>query len=181
MPRDTQLNYQWGTLYKAYKPEADSKIEPEHVAKELRAALETTGKVHELTAPVAVVDRARSPKNLLHSFFEWDDDVASEAWRREQARDLLHGIRVVAVRVLEDGSTDSAEPVAAFASVRLPEVVGRTYVEVTTAAATTTGRAALLHEARLQLQSARKRFGSLQELSKIMRSIDRFLDDGKAA
>jgi len=39
--------------------------------------------------PKAVVEAARSQNSPLHSWFEWDDSVAAEAYRLEQARYLI--------------------------------------------------------------------------------------------
>lgn len=48
----------------------------------------------ELT-PQAVVDEARDPRHALHHRFEWDDSVAGELYRREQARQLIVEVKVV--------------------------------------------------------------------------------------
>lgn len=42
-----------------------------------------------------VIDAARNKKNPLHPAFEWDDTVAAERFRTEQARKLIKSIRVV--------------------------------------------------------------------------------------
>ena len=43
----------------------------------------------------AVVDEARPDDNALHPMFEWDDWVAAESYRREQARHHLRELRIV--------------------------------------------------------------------------------------
>lgn len=40
-----------------------------------------------------LVDEARPSESPLHPAFEWDDGLAGELYRREQARHLLRGIR----------------------------------------------------------------------------------------
>lgn len=50
-------------------------------------------KYGELT-PAKVVEEARPVDHPLHSRFEWDDSVAAEAWRREQAHELIRSVRV---------------------------------------------------------------------------------------
>jgi hypothetical protein len=35
------------------------------------------------------------PKNYLHRFFDWKDDVAAEKWRKVQARELMNCINIV--------------------------------------------------------------------------------------
>jgi len=42
-----------------------------------------------------VVDAARDPNHPFHSRFEWDDTVASEKYRQQQARTLIRSVRYV--------------------------------------------------------------------------------------
>jgi hypothetical protein len=44
--------------------------------------------------PVDVVNSARSPKSPLHRYFEWNDAIAGEAYRLDQARMLIRSVRV---------------------------------------------------------------------------------------
>ncbi len=44
---------------------------------------------HGSLTPALVVDAARDPEHPLHSRFEWDDTIAAEKWRIEQASQLL--------------------------------------------------------------------------------------------
>lgn len=41
-----------------------------------------------------VVEVARDPGHPLHDRFEWDDAIAGEAFRREQARLLIRSVRI---------------------------------------------------------------------------------------
>lgn len=63
-----------------------------------RLADENEGKL----IPQSVVDAARDPENPMHAVFEWDDAVAGEKWRLEQARTM---IRDVKVRTVEENIT----------------------------------------------------------------------------
>lgn len=54
------------------------------------AALEHGGRL----TPRAVVDAARDPKSALHDQFEWDDTVAAEKWRLDQARDIITSVKI---------------------------------------------------------------------------------------
>jgi hypothetical protein len=47
----------------------------------------------ELTAQ-AVLDAARPKSHPLHSRFEWNDKAAGEAYRLEQARELIRKVRI---------------------------------------------------------------------------------------
>lgn len=42
--------------------------------------------------PNLIVDTARNKKNPLHKYFEWNDSVAGEKWRLQQARLMMGGI-----------------------------------------------------------------------------------------
>lgn len=55
----------------------------------------------ELTAEM-VVEEARPVDAVLHPFFEWDDSVAAELHRQEQARSMIRRVRFVVES--QDGS-----------------------------------------------------------------------------
>ena len=42
-----------------------------------------------------VLEVARSPDSPLHPCFEWDDSIAAEQWRLEQARELIRRVKIV--------------------------------------------------------------------------------------
>jgi len=52
--------------------------------------------------PKQVIEAARDPASPLHSYFEWDDRVAAERYRENQARTL---IRSVTVTIVSEGQT----------------------------------------------------------------------------
>jgi hypothetical protein len=43
----------------------------------------------------SVLDAARDQSNYLNRFFDWEDSVAGEKWRQEQARQLVSSIDIV--------------------------------------------------------------------------------------
>jgi hypothetical protein len=59
-----------------------------------------------------IVDAARSKKSPINIHFEWDNLIAGEAWRREQAGELLR----VIVRIHDDQTNEP--PRRAFYSIR---------------------------------------------------------------
>lgn len=61
----------------------------------LRDQLQSIYNSHGQLTPRLVVDLARDPEHELHSRFEWDDSIAAEKFRVEQARDLIRKVRVV--------------------------------------------------------------------------------------
>lgn len=63
----------------------------------IREELEKLGTETRLT-PETVVEAARDPRSPLHDRFQWDDSVAGEAYRLQQARALIKQVRVDVVR-----------------------------------------------------------------------------------
>lgn len=64
----------------------------------IREHLEDIKRKRGALNPKLVVDAARSEDSPLHDSFEWDDTVAGEAWRREQARKIIMSVEVSYVR-----------------------------------------------------------------------------------
>jgi hypothetical protein len=50
--------------------------------------------------PENIVEAARSKKSVLHKAFEWDDSIAAEHYRLQQARTLINNIEVT---IISDG------------------------------------------------------------------------------
>lgn len=49
---------------------------------------------HQKITPQVVVDESRPEEAPLHSRFEWDDSVAGEAYRRQQAAQMIRSVDV---------------------------------------------------------------------------------------
>lgn len=73
-----------------------------------------------LTAQL-VVDEASDPESLLHSHFEWDDEVAAEQHRLAQARKLIRKVRIT----FQPHAEANFSTIRAWRSVATSE--GRTY------------------------------------------------------
>jgi hypothetical protein len=93
------------------------------VSAALRAVLIGIRQQHGNTlTPEIVVEVARDPEHPLHSRFEWDDSVAAEAYRREQAHELIRTAKVVYERADESGP-----PRLTRAFVAIPTADGHVY------------------------------------------------------
>ncbi len=75
----------------------------------LTGIYETRGELH----PQTVVDEARPDDHPLHSRFEWDNEVAGEAYRRVQASELIRSVRLV----YAESPTGETKSVRAFSSL----------------------------------------------------------------
>jgi hypothetical protein len=65
----------------------------QELRRELQKLEDSAGRI----TPALVLEAARSPASPLHACFEWDDAKAAEAFRIDQARELIRKVRVVVV------------------------------------------------------------------------------------
>lgn len=57
--------------------------------------------------PAAVVDAARPEESQIHPCFEWNDPIAAEEWRKQQARNLIRSVRV---QYIDDSGAEATNP-----------------------------------------------------------------------
>lgn len=119
----------------------------------------------ELT-PQDVLDDAKSHNSPLHSLFEWDDSVAAQQHRLQQARGLIRA--VVAVYV---DDREPAKRVQAF--VHIAESGAPHYRATEHAMSQEKTRAMVLAQAWKEFQAWKKRYQHLEELGSFFASVDR--------
>ena len=112
-----------------------------------------------------VVSASRPADAPLHPVFEWDDAVAAEAHRVEQARSLIRSV------VACSTSRPDAEPVRAFVSVS-PDNDGPRYTTMHYAMADPDLRAQILAQALSELRAFERKYAALLDLSKVMAAFD---------
>ena len=112
----------------------------------------------ELT-PKAVVDAARKKTHPLHAHFEWNDALAAEAYRLDQARNL---IRIV--RVEDDRTEDGTAP--AFVSINDGD--GRAYRSYENVQRSADLQIALLKQAKRDLEGWERRYRDLVDVCAIV-------------
>jgi hypothetical protein len=118
----------------------------------------------ELT-PKDVVDDARHDNSPLHSFFEWSDSEAAEAYRLSQARGLIRA--VVAVYV-----SDDKPAVRQKAYVHINEPSAPHYRETSHAMSQKKTRELVLQRAWREFQQWRKRYKDLSEFAALFDAAD---------
>lgn len=124
---------------------------------------------NDLLEPADIVSAARDAKSVLHPHFEWDDSVAAEAYRCDQARELVRSLTVDVSR-----SNLEAKPVRAFVSV---EAGGeRGYVTTATAMSSGELRKQVLERAWSELEAWRRRHAELTELARLFSMVDAGLE-----
>ena len=95
-----EKQYIWKT---GFFGQADANI----VAKEIN-------ELEEITAQ-NIVDKARNEDTELHKCFDWDDSIASEKWRKQQAGMILNNLKVVVAKNVE---TNEEKSVKAFVTLK---------------------------------------------------------------
>lgn len=115
--------------------------------------------------PAQVVDDARDERALLHPAFEWDDSVAAERHREDQARHLI-GCIIVSVK-----PRGIQRDVRAFVNVTT-EAGGQGYTSLPVAMRDEDLRAQILVRAWEELQAWQKRYESYLELAEVHEAID---------
>lgn len=115
----------------------------------------------ELT-PKAVLDTARSREHPLHPHFEWNDTLAAESYRLDQARNL---IRIV--RVQDDTADEGTSP----AYISINDGDGRAYRALDTVKQSVDLQLALMKQARRDLEAWERRYRSLTDICKAVRDV----------
>ena len=107
-----------------------------------------------------LVDENRPEDAPLHNEFEWDNNEAADKWREYQARHIIACLIVKAER---------KEPVRAFFNVTRSEPQ---YTHIETILESTDETEKLLKTALGELISFKKKYSTLEQLTKVFAAID---------
>jgi len=119
------------------------------------------------TTPQDVVDIARPKKAPLHDAFEWDDSVAGEAWRRDQAGSMIRALVVVHV---EKGETRKIRAIVSISN----NITGRQYMSIGKVLKSEDLTKAMIADAFESLGHWRNKYSHLKEFAEIVQAIDNF-------
>lgn len=133
-------------------------LDPQAAGERLEEIRERGGGTLE---PKAVVEDARLPASPLHGHFEWDDRIAAQQRREDQARYL---IRNLVVRIGEDKS------IRAFVNVRVAE--GSAYTAIQVAMGNEEMRRQVLQRAFRELEAWRERYKDYEELAAVFQAAE---------
>ena len=111
--------------------------------------------------PEEVLEKARNEKTELNKCFEWNDGVAAEKYRLQQARQIIQLLVVVP-------KSEDSEPIRAFqiTSERNTYQPTRLFLEQPDE------YQILLKRAKIELAEFKKRYKTLSELEEIFKCID---------
>ena len=132
------------------------------IKKELQA-LQREGLIN----PRRIVDFARNPKTAMHSHFTWDDGVAAEKWRLEEARTLVR------VYVTDYGTTNKTVLARTWVSLTSDQKNGEGYRELVAVMSDADMREQLLQDALRDCETFRKKYELLTELAPLFTEMEK--------
>jgi hypothetical protein len=118
---------------------------------------------HGALTPTLLVEAARPVDAPLHDRFEWDDEIAGERYRLDQARDLIRRVKVVFRDATE---TEQAHSFRAYSSITTD--TGRAYVPTQAALEDPFQRRLLIQQLRREMAALRSKFEHLEEWALIL-------------
>lgn len=145
-------------------------VEAKVAADTIRSLQKTLGK-DAITAK-ELLDDSRAENAPLHCCFTWDDTVAAEKWRIEEAHKIIRSIEVEIIRE-DKPSTNTrlfvnVQPVA-------PKKQGE-FVAFEVALGNKNYRQQVLHNALIELRAFQRKYSTYSELASVFKSIDDFAD-----
>lgn len=140
-----------------------SKYAASSVARELEGIRRENGGT---LTPESVVEAARSDDSLvLHRMLQWDNDMAAESWRKQQARQIVGSITITFA------VAPNAEPVRAYQSLRAETRQTLTYHATQDVVLDEAMRGAMLARALSEAQVWAQRYRALDELAGVFAAI----------
>jgi hypothetical protein len=134
----------------------------EELARQLEEIRQRQG---ELTPRAVLADvKQIGKKHPLYSEFEWDNRIAGEAHRIDQAHKLITKVRVV-----YRDANDDEQKVRAFVAVPRPSVHQPNYERVEDVALDPLKRKIILQDAERRWKALRTQYGHLDEFMDIVR------------
>lgn len=143
------------TVYK-WKSGVHAKCSAQVAGEECRR-LEIDGDI----SPARLVDASRPVDAPLHGEFEWDDSVAAEKYREDQARYII--------RSLEVEISESPEPVRAYFSIASEDT--RTYTNIRQVLCIKSSRETMIEQALRELKAFERKYSQLEELAEVFAAI----------
>ncbi len=119
-----------------------------------------------------VLDESRDINAVLHPCFEWNDNIAAEKFRVEQARHMIGNITVIVeMPAFED---NVQRQIVTRAYVDVSEKPKGKYVQIKTALSQENYRQRILRNALAELRMFQNKYQIYAELTGVCKAIDNF-------
>ncbi len=116
---------------------------------------------HGTLKPEMVVEESRDKDAVLHGIFQWDDTIAAEMWRREQASTLIRNIVVV----MKEDSIECR--VRALVNVSTVNEEKRSYIPIVEAIHDDVAYNDMLEQAKNEMSSFVTKYAQIEELNNV--------------
>ena len=151
------------------------------------SVLEKIEKSDGMVTSKSFLDYSRPEDSETHSMFEWDDSVAAEKYRLSQSGKIINQLSVEVIyeeSVPADISINVEEQVpakrqfvSAFVNVERKSIKqSAVFMNVQEALRNEHTREMVLENAKSELESFKRKYGNLVELSEVIKAIDEFVD-----
>lgn len=134
---------------------------PGLTADQVVSEFERIREAHGELKPEYVVEESRPEGALLHSLFQWNDTIAAESWRKEQASRLIRNVHVVI------NNEDVKCSVRAFVNVSTGKDIPKSYIPFKEAILNKEAYADLLQQAKEEMQAFVRKYSQLEELNAV--------------
>ena len=122
--------------------------------------------IGQSATPTQIVEKAKDKNSELHKCFTWEDSIAADKWRLQEARNIVHCL------VIDTNANDEikTEGIRVFHKVDNAHESGYKSIEVILQNADE--YEALLKQAKADLISFKKKYAKLAELEDVFSAID---------
>lgn len=141
-----------------YEWKAGSRVKADaQIAGEMCQMLEYEGRLSAKN----LLDLNRPEDAPLHGEFEWNDTIAAESWREQQARHIINSLVIC---------PENSEPVRSFFHI---ENAGNTYQSIHTILHSKDSTELLFDSALKELQAVQRKYSAIQQLAKVWDAIEK--------
>lgn len=116
--------------------------------------------------PKYVVEDARDKKNPMFLHFEWDNDIAADAYRLDQARALIRAIQIV---------DEEAEGGSVPAYISINDKSGHSYRSIADIKGSADLQAKVLAQAEKDLEAWERRYKALSDVCEVVRQAQKMI------
>lgn len=122
----------------------------------------------ENVTPKAIVEKARDENTELHACFEWDDSIAAQKHREQQARIMLSQLIVVRNKADKKNVT----PVRLYVNIKKHS---QTYEPISVVVKDKDKYEQMLNRARLELVAFTNKYNTLAEFKELIETIKKYI------
>lgn len=152
-----------------YKWKHNLCVSADTVGEELEAIEQENGRVTK----EAIVDRARPEDSPMHPLFEWNDPVAAEEYRKDQAHMIIRNLVIVIAPAEKE-----SEPITfrAFPNANEDPTQEGYYVNIEKAMSDKEISQVLLKNALRELRAFQEKYKALKQLTPVFTVIDEIVN-----